>query len=598
MTQHVPQPMPVETPVTINPVVESIKRERDRFVAFAFAAADMLMEIDQHGVILFADGATSGLLGIAPSSLSGQSFHEIIHELDRPVMDNLLQTIAKKQRVDNIPMAFQSKTLGTMLQMSVSAFYYGKLDHHVFLSISSRINSKEHEDLRDRDAKTGTLNKTAFAEQANTKILEAEKRGEKLELTLVDFPELEAILKSLSAEQATKLLKEIGAYLQSKSLDGDLAATLDEKSSFGLLHTPDVTSKEIISTIQTMVSHAAPDHNKISGHSQTIKTAPGVLTKQDSANALLYTLNKYAESHGEGFSIDSIGAGYQSMLDETVTRMSNFRDVVTQEMFDIAYQPIVDIKSGIVHHYECLVRLKDEANHNFSNPYHFINFGETSGLINDFDLLMTQKTIAVLLEAKKQGKRPLVSVNVSGRSLSSVLFMDSMRRLIQAEPSIRKQLILEITESAKIADLKVANAFVQELRRDGTLVCLDDFGSGESSFDYLRSLQVDFIKIDGSYVKESMQNQQGRDMLRAMAGLCRSLNMVTIGEMVEDEKCAVFLWESGVKFGQGYFFGKPNTDESSLELCSKLLPHYPGILRAKRFKNEEIERAWWSRRGD
>lgn len=563
--------------------VDTLRRERDRFVAFAFAAADMLVELDKDGIVRFADGAIGGLLGISPQSLVGKPFSDILVEADHPVARNLLDSIVKQQRMENIPLTFFSQAFNTPIDMDASAFYFGQADKHVFLSISARKNSAANDDLRLRNARTGTLNKESFAEQANERILEAQKLGQDLELTLLDLPHLQEALQGLNPKQARSLLSEIGEYIRSKSVGGDMAATLDEGSSFSLLHGPGVSASEIVSAIRGMVGNLLPKLGGMEVTSRTVRAKATGLTKQDSANALLFTLNKFAESHGEDFSIDSIGDGYTVMLEETMQRIGNFRDVLNEEHFNIAFQPIVDIKSGIVHHYECLVRLNEEASKNFDNPFSFISFGESAGLINEFDLLMTKRTLDILSEAKKNKQKPIVSVNVSGRSLSSSLFMDSFHKMVSDHADIRKQLILEITESAKIADLKLANAFIQKLRREGNLVCLDDFGSGESSFDYLRSLQVDFIKIDGSYVKESMVSQHGRDMLRAMAGLCRALNIVTIGEMVEDEKAAAFLSESGITFGQGYYFGKPDVSVEVLKNCKKELSNYPTIFRARRF---------------
>ncbi len=561
-----------------------MRRERDRFVAFAFAAADLLVELDSEGIIQFADGAVSGLLGYTPQALIGRPFTELLVAKDHSVAHNLLEVISREQRMENIPLTFQSETLGAPLMMQASAFFFGQAEKHVFLSISARQNlTPVNEELHQRNARTGTLNKETFAEQANARILEAEKEGRDLELTLVDFPGLQEILSGLNTKQAKSLLQQIGEYLRSLSVDGDMAATLDDGSSFSVLHGTGVQASDIVTHIRSLIGNLLPKFGNLEANSRTVRAKVTGLTKQDSANALLFTLNKFAQTHGENFSIDSIGESYEMMLQETVTRIEGFRDVLNEEQFELAFQPIVDIKSGIVHHYECLMRLHGETVKDFSNPFDFISFGESAGLINEFDLLMTQRLIDTLSAMAKTGKKPRVSVNLSGRSLSSSLFMDSFHQMIKEQPKLRKQLIVEITESSKISDLKLANSFVQKLRREGNLVCLDDFGSGESSFDYLRSLQVDFIKIDGSYVKESMQNQHGRDMLRAMAGLCRSLNIVTIGEMVEDEKCAFFLWESGIKFGQGYFFGKPDTRIETLSNYNKALPNYPGILRAKRF---------------
>lgn len=578
--------------------LEAMRRDRDRFVAFAFASADMLLELDGAGNIHFADGATMGLLGISPKNLVGSSLYEIIIAEDSDVTLNMLQKARRDRRVDNIPLHFFSHTLRAPVILTASAFHFDEKDDHVYLSLSARPPSSTENDLRSRDVRTGTLKKEAFAEQANEKILEAQHKGEELEITLVDFPQLKDVLDGLNPEQSRQLLEKIGEYLRSKSVGGDMAATLEDGNSFSLLHDSSISAGEIISTIRKMVSAIVPRLGEMEATTQTLAAKPAGLTKQDSANALLFTLNRFAESHGEDFTIESLSDGYQEMLDQTLERINSFRDILNEEAFDIAFQPIVEIKSGVVHHFECLVRLKEGASKEFANPFQFITFGESAGLINEFDLLMAQKTLDILMEAHSHGNKPMVSVNVSGRSLSSSLFMDSFKKLVESMPKVRKQLIVEITESAKISDLKLANDFVQKLRKDGNMICLDDFGSGESSFDYLRCLQVDFVKIDGSYVKEAMESQHGRDMLKAMAGLCRSLNIVTIGEMVEDEKCAFFLWESGVKFGQGYFFGKPSLSATDLSMCGRTTPFYPGIIRAKRFRPEGGEKPWWWKKED
>ncbi len=284
------------------------------------------------------------------------------------------------------------------------------------------------------------------------------------------------------------------------------------------------------------------------------------------------------------------------MLDDTVERITQFKDTVDFKKFEIAYQPIVDIKNGIVHHYECLVRLNESET--FSNPFQFISFGEQANLIADFDLAMMQRTLETLEEASKQGNFPLVAVNLSGRSLSSNLFMDAFKELMLQKPKTSKQIIIEITESCKITDFEIVGNFIDELKAEfESLFCLDDFGTGESSFDYLRNLQVDFIKIDGSYVKESVKTLRGRQMLRAMANLCSSLGVQTIGEMVEDEKAAGLLYDSGVRFGQGYLFGKPTIDPETLTLWGKPTPYFRSTVRARRFKDPDApKKEWWERK--
>lgn len=569
-------------------MVDQLRHERDRFVAFAFASADILVELDEDGNILFADGATRGLLGRPAADMQGLNFYDMLSAEDAQSMRKVMESLGNTYRMEDIELTLHS-THNDKMPFAVSGFRLSSLRNHTYLSLSILKGNVTTDQLFKRDFDTGLLRQQGYVEAANEKILEAKSQGKSLKITLLDFPELKAFIDQLDDEAANKLLREISDYIRGKSLDGDTAGMINAES-YSFVHDGSIEPAQMIQDIIIITQKADPTGKGIEVRSQTIKADPGALTKQDSANALLYTLNQFANHAGEGFSIDSLSSGYAKMLDETVMKMAAFKETVNEEDFKLAFQPIVDLKSGLIHHYEVLVRINN--NEKFSNPFDFITFGEQAGIIGDFDLLMCQKVFDVLIRTAKQGNRPMVAVNISGKSLGSLLFKDALRKLLDTNKKLRKQVIFEVTESAKIEDMRDANDFLQELRGEGNLCCLDDFGTGESSFEYLRNLQVDFIKIDGSYVRESLQTPRGRHMLKAMAGLCRDLNVTTIGEMVEDEKAASLLWDAGVKFGQGYLFGKPEVDEQTIIHCKKPTPFYQGIMRAKRF--DKKDRAWWS----
>ena len=466
----------------------------------------------------------------------------------------------------------------------LSGFRLSRQHPHIYITLSVNRFGNSNEAIYKRDMETGLLNKSSFAEEASKKIAEAEAQNETLSLTLIDFPELKKFLDTLAADQAKELLHEIASYLRDHSFGGDSAGMIDDQA-FSLMHSDTVEPSKIIEDLLNLTKKMDPNGEGIEATSASIAADAKSLSAQDSANVLLYTLNQFAENAGEGFCINSLAESYDKLLNETVEKVHHFKQTMAEDKFNLAFQPIVDLKSGLIHHYEVLVRMKDPEI--FKNPFEFINFGEKAGVISDFDLLMTERVFDVITRTALKGNNPMVAVNISGKSVDSTLFKDTLKRLISENERYRKQIIFELTESAKISDLTRANDFIQELRDAGNLCCLDDFGTGESSFEYLRSLQVDFIKIDGSYVRESLQTHRGRHMLKAMAGLCRDLNVTTIGEMVEDEQAASLLWEAGVKFGQGYLFGKPEVDEETIINCKKPTPYYQGIMRARKMPNQK-----------
>ncbi len=119
-------------------------------------------------------------------------------------------------------------------------------------------------------------------------------------------------------------------------------------------------------------------------------------------------------------------------------------------------------------------------------------------------------------------------------------------------------MLFEITESARMADLEMANRVIQSLRKAGHEVCLDDFGAGAASFQYLSALDVDVVKLDGSAVRNAQAGPKGRAFLTALASFCGSLAVNTIAEMVDSEDSLIFVKGCGVDYVQGYLFGRPS----------------------------------------
>ena len=122
---------------------------------------------------------------------------------------------------------------------------------------------------------------------------------------------------------------------------------------------------------------------------------------------------------------------------------------------------------------------------------------------------------------------------------------------------MNKRIFLEITESLGLGDLTEINKSIQKFRELGFVVCLDDFGAGSASFQYLRDLTVDYVKIDGSYIKRMADSEKDRILLRGLIDICNKLNTTVIAECVETLEQEALLRDMGVKYCQGWLYGKP-----------------------------------------
>jgi EAL domain-containing protein (putative c-di-GMP-specific phosphodiesterase class I) len=184
-----------------------------------------------------------------------------------------------------------------------------------------------------------------------------------------------------------------------------------------------------------------------------------------------------------------------------------------------------------------------------------VTFAEELGIIEQFDLVVCQRAVQYLMD-EGRGSQARLAVNLSAQSVESDMFIDTLLELLKGT-RVADKLLFEITESTRIKDLKKTDMAIQRLRSQGFCVGLDDFGAGSASIDYLHALTVDFVKIDGTYVREILSDHRSALILKALCTLCRDLGVYTVAEMVETREQVAKLRELGLDCGQGYFFGKP-----------------------------------------
>jgi EAL domain-containing protein (putative c-di-GMP-specific phosphodiesterase class I)/GGDEF domain-containing protein len=529
-----------------------LRYERDRFVAFAFASADAFLELDTDQVIQHASGAVQWLAGAKPEELEGKEMVGLVERADRPLLKAALSTAVTQGRFG--PLGLRVSPKGRK-PLRVVAFGTHLPIHggRTFVALSARrlgeVSAKQQEDM---DAETGLLEKGAFGEMAQKAMAAANEGGRPYNMTLLDLDGIDKLRERMDDDAADKLVANIAAHMKANSVNGDSAGRLDD-DKFGLVHDADLDVSALQETIAATVKEADPKGEGLEVGSTTVDLE-GEMSEADNARALLYTINKFSESHGD-FTIDQLSDGYKQMLDETREKIATFKAVISEGTFDVLFQPIVDLSDRSIHHYEALARLRSMGPD--SSPFQFITFAEEVGVIGDFDIAMSKKVIAKIKAARKKGERLSIAVNLSGRSLESPAFVTELHDILKSCDTIREELMFEVTESAKITDLESTNKFLQSLRGLGHHVCLDDFGAGAAAFQYLRALEVDYVKIDGIYVREAFTTPNGKVFLKSMASLCSDLAIQTVGEFVETEEVSDFLHQVGVNYGQGYLFGKP-----------------------------------------
>jgi EAL domain-containing protein (putative c-di-GMP-specific phosphodiesterase class I) len=231
-----------------------------------------------------------------------------------------------------------------------------------------------------------------------------------------------------------------------------------------------------------------------------------------------------------------------------------------EERFVLYRQPIVGLSDGSGTHYEVLVRMIDEDGE-IVPPGAFIPAAERYNLMSSIDRWVIREVFRMLAgkdhaDASSEHEE-VVSINLSGDSLSDEGLYEYIMSLKDEYGIPLNNICFEITETVAISNLVKATSLINGLKQHGCRFSLDDFGSGLSSFAYLKNLPVNYIKIDGSFVKDVSRDPVDRAMVVSIQQMGKVMQLDTIAEWVEDEETLTALKEIGVDYVQGYHLGRP-----------------------------------------
>lgn len=538
------------TPMLQSQLTANLREERDRFVGFAFAAADLLLEVSGEGSVLFAAGAAKAVTGAEIVQLIGRNFCSLVIGRDRDVAALTLKRVRAEGRIDPVALAFTGAG-GEISYANVSGCMLPDKGDTIYLAIASARGRATSAGLKGkRDAATGLLDGASFREAASETLLQAKDSGANLELALLRLEGLDDLGSRAGSEKLGRLLADIGAFLRAHSIGGNGAGRL-ANDKFGVIRARAGAKAGLGTEIERLSRFYDPQGRGVQAGESAVDLDASGVTLDDAAKALAFTLGRFATSRAGDFSIASLAEGFRAQIDDTVDRIARLKAATNSRKFTVVFQPIVALNSNLLHHYEMLARFDGTK-----SPFDMIQFAEKVGMIEEIDLAMCQRAIATLLEIEGQ---PLdLAVNMSGRSLDSDMFVEAVTKLFEPYPQLNKQILFEITELTAITDLKRVDRILRKWRKAGYRICLDDFGAGASSFPYLQALSIDFAKIDGAYIARMRDSSKDRALLKAMVSVCHELGVGVIAEMVERVEQARELLEMGIDYGQGYLFGRPS----------------------------------------
>jgi EAL domain-containing protein (putative c-di-GMP-specific phosphodiesterase class I) len=520
---------------------------RDRFVGLAFAAADLLLEVDPDRRITFAAGAFRERFGQDSACFTGQPFGGLIAPEDQSGLELALHLFAARGRLPPTSLRLSNADRTPMALAGL------RLPHHAGIAwlTLSRLPA-----AMPREA---VLAASSLFQEA------IKARSHTAAPGCVGLVEVGG-WNRLEPEHQRMLEDGIAHALREAGGSGAMATGMAD-GKFGVLGNDALNLQQLQAQIGKLL-RAGNAARPVAG--LTIPLAPsgtpgdtpgsdGPATQADTLRAMRFALACFTAGGTQAARDAGFDGGLHGFVARTGARSAAVRTAIERGRFRLVFQPVVSLANRAVHHYEALLRPSPIAGHERTSTQEFVCFAEAVGLAELLDTAVLHRAAEALRAARAR-----VAVNVSGVSMQSAAFRANLLHLIAQDPEASRRLMVELTETADIDDVAGAVETVSSLTAAGVPVCLDDFGAGFAAFRYLREFKVDFVKIDGSFVQQALTGARESGFISAMVELARCVGADTIAEMVETDAQAQIMQDLGVQYGQGWLFGRPGSLPGSL----------------------------------
>lgn len=552
---------------------QELAKERD-FIKQLLELAPIIVIIQKpNGIILTVNHA--GLEAFESNSLdlAGKVFDLFLPESDQEHHQKLnrLRTgeYGDQFQIDGLLITESGKLRDiSWLHKLMPSKRYG--DEMVILTLGLDISERKIAEARNirmayYDYLTGLCNRRKFQEDFTQKLASADRYGYQIALLYLDMDRFKEINDTGGHEAGDKFLKLVANLLKETVRSTDLLCRLGgDEFTLVMPHAdlPGVEhmARKINTVLKDLKFNYAGNHYTASASiGVAIFPLHGATVNELMANADLAMYKAKELGRGQYHMFDS-KYDYRNKLNQTVHWRSILEDAIANDKFVLFYQPILNIKSNDISHYECLVRLPQD-NGKLLMPVDFVFRAEELGLIGKIDRIVLKKAVQQHIEFNRQGKPYKLSVNVSKRSFEEPAIFDYFSKLFDDPEVDQERIIFEITDTEAVSNYQSTNILIDKIKALGCVLALNDFGVEYPSLHYLKNSPVDYVKIDGSLIRQIDKNSDDKLFVKTLIELARAFGKKTVAEYVENEDVLIILKEFGIDYAQGYYIGRPKALE-------------------------------------
>lgn len=556
---------------------DKARRAQGRMSALLSAMTTGILFEDREGRVEYVNPSFLKILAIREDTvLEGQPTREVLrhsnHEFSHQdhTSHHILQVLDTQKAFERFELNLSDGRILTQLSYPVEDGEGGGLGRlWCYEDITQeRQTAQQLIDLAERDPLTGLYNRHRFQERLEELLKSAHRSVSRFALLYFDLDGFKQINDTFGHRAGDTVLVrtsgEVSTCLRSSELFARLGG--DEFSVLSTIREAgDVAA--LAARIVTAVS-AVP--YRFRGTSIRVTASVGVALYPEhgasSEDLVVHadTAMYQAKARGRNtWAIFDSDERVDSGLTQRKFWSQRIAEALENERLELHFQGVFASRTRELQHLEALVRMHDpQAPGRLVMPGQFVPFAERTGQIVELDRWVLRQVIETLAQRPHM---PAVAVNISGRSFDDPSLPPYLQGLFKANDVASERLLVELTETSAVTDIQDAQRFIEAVQQLGCRVCLDDFGSGFSSFAYLKYIEADVLKIDGLFIRDLARNHANQVFVRAMVDVAKGLRKQTVAEFVEDAESFEMVRMLGVDMAQGYYLDRPRQDHPSLQ---------------------------------